>query len=430
MIALLLGLYVIILMIRPMDWWEPVYQWQFVNVGAILTGLVGAPILMRRFRTIWDRIPELKIAIMFWFGLILSFASHLQFGGTLLVFQEFGKIVFFFVLLLVLIEKLKDVNTLLLSIQVGVIFLSIHTIVQHHTGVGFGGKLPLVRGFDLTTGAPIWQAKAFGTFDDPNDLCLMLVVGIPLFYVLFKTGVNPLQKLFAFVGGFLSIYGAWCTNSRGGVVAAFGMIGAFVLVRMRGAKRYLTAIFAFGVVTLLAPSRFGGGAFAGKDRSLLWGQGLEMFKSNPIFGVGYGMFTEHSDGHLVAHNSFVHTLAEGGLAGYLPFFLLLYLTMIHLRRLLNNKQILSKRDNQILSGVFAALAGDFTAMYFISRQYQHILYALLAIAIVLTHLTSIKYDLQSQVYGPVKKDIRTGLLIGLGSIIVLWITIRAVNMIS
>ena len=430
MIVALLGLYVIIIMIRPMDWWEPVFNWQFVSIGAILTGLVGAPTLMRRFKTVWQQVPQLKIALLFWFGLILSFASKLNFTGTLLVFQEFGKVIFFFVLLLILVENLRGVNTLLLALQVGIIFWAIHAILQHNTGFGFGNKPPSRR-IHSVTGEEIFQARAFGTFDDPNDLCLILVVGIPLFYVLFKTGANPLQKLFAVSGAILCPYAAWCTNSRGGVIAAFGMIGAFVIVSMRGIKRYLTVGFAFGIVSVLAPSRFsGGGGMSGRDRSELWGDGLNMFKSNPLFGVGYGQFQEVTSRAQIAHNSFINTLAEGGLVGYLPFFLLLYLTMLHLRRLINQKQIISKNDRQLLSGVFAAQAGDFTAMYFISRQYQHILYALLAITIVVTYLISHKYDLQDLVFGPVKKDIRTGLLLGLGSIVVLWITVRIANQIG
>ena len=426
----LLGVYIIIIMIRPMEWWEPVTGWSLINIGAIATGLVGAPVLLNRFRVIWRQIPQLKLAILFWFALMLTFASHIYLGGIMLVFQEFGKVIFFFVLLVVLVENLNGVNTLVWSLQIGILFLAVHAILQHNTGVGFGGKLPSRRPNELT-GEISYQARAFGTFDDPNDLCLLLVVGIPLFYVLFKIGANPIQKVFAILGCTLSAYGAWCTNSRGGVVAAFGMIGAFVLVRIRGFKRYLTAGFAFSVVTVLAPSRFGGGGgVIGKDRSALWGDGLDMFKHNPIFGVGYHEFIDNTDRHQVAHNSFVHTLAEGGLVGYLPFFLLLYLTMVQLRRLINEKQIISKQDYQILSGVFAALAGDFTGMYFISRQYQHIFYTLLAISITLTYLISKKYDLHSSIFGQTRRDVRMGMVFGLGSIVAMWITIRIANMLG
>ena len=430
MISLLLGLYILVIMIRPMDWFEPIFQWPLVNIGAIGIGLVGAPTLLRRSRIIWQQVPQLKISFLFLVGLMLSYVSHLNIYGAMMVFQEFGKVLFFFILMLVLVKNYQGFNTLLIAILIGVMFLAVHSILQHNTGVGFGGKLPSARGINAETGEIQWQARAFGTFDDPNDLCLMLVVGIPLFFISFITSANPIQKLFAVSGIALSSYGAWCTNSRGGVIAACGMIGAFVLVSMRGIKRYLTAVFGFGVVTLLAPSRFGGGAFAGQDRSILWGQGLEMFKSNPLFGIGYGLFQDYANEHHVAHNSYIHILGEAGLFGYLPFFLLLYLTMVHLRRLIARKQVLSKKDYHILLGIFAALAGDFTAMYFISRQYQHILYTLLAVAIVATYLISVKHGLQKDIFGSIRKDVRMGLLYGLGSVVVLWVTIRAVNMIS
>ena len=42
-----------------------------------------------------------------------------------------------------------------------------------------------------------------------------------------------------------------------------------------------------------------------------------MFKSRPLFGIGYDRYTQFND--LVAHNSFVHTLAELGLFGAFCF---------------------------------------------------------------------------------------------------------------
>jgi putative inorganic carbon (HCO3(-)) transporter len=48
-----------------------------------------------------------------------------------------------------------------------------------------------------------------------------------------------------------------------------------------------------------------------------WGEGLQMFRSRPLFGVGFGRYTDFN--FLVAHNSFVHTLAETGLFGAFCF---------------------------------------------------------------------------------------------------------------
>ena len=48
-----------------------------------------------------------------------------------------------------------------------------------------------------------------------------------------------------------------------------------------------------------------------QGRVQAWAEGLQMFKSHPLFGVGFGRYTDFN--RLVAHNSFVHTLGELGL---------------------------------------------------------------------------------------------------------------------
>ena len=51
----------------------------------------------------------------------------------------------------------------------------------------------------------------------------------------------------------------------------------------------------------------------GADRLEAWANGLEMFKSAPLFGIGFNGFTDLYE--ITAHNSFVLCLAELGLLG-------------------------------------------------------------------------------------------------------------------
>jgi O-antigen ligase len=307
--------------------------------------------------------------------------------------------------------------------------MAINAILQHHQGRGFGDSEPLWRIRNRLTGEGVYQARGVGTFEDPNDLCLVLVVGISLFYAHFRLEPNPVWKAIALAGLALCGYGAWCTNSRGGIVAIFGMLAAYAIVRTKGLRRYLMAATAISIVTVLAPSRFGG-SMVGRDRSILWGDGLAMFKANPLFGVGYGDFTSYSSEHLVAHNTYIHTLAELGIVGYLPLFLLLYLTMIQLRRTIQCKDLISKQDYFLLTGLFSALSGYFVGMYFLSRQYQHILYLMLSLAITAVHVIASRYGLTEKIFGQTRRDVRYGLLWGAASILVLWSSTRFVNAIS
>ena len=55
-----------------------------------------------------------------------------------------------------------------------------------------------------------------------------------------------------------------------------------------------------------------------------------MLKSKPVFGVGYGRFTEFH--RKVAHNSFVQTAAELGMLGAFVFIAIYDCSILHRRR--------------------------------------------------------------------------------------------------
>src|SRR5258705_278562 len=68
-----------------------------------------------------------------------------------------------------------------------------------------------------------------------------------------------------------------------------------------------------------------------QGRIAAWSEGLQMFKRNPVIGVGYGMFTNSYP--LTAHNSFVLSFAETGLIGAYFWVGLLYVSLLGFCRL-------------------------------------------------------------------------------------------------
>ena len=85
------------------------------------------------------------------------------------------------------------------------------------------------------------------------------------------------------------------------------------------------------VLGMLALNFTGGraiGAVEGADRLEAWSVGLQLFKRAPVFGTGFGSFTDFSD--ITAHNSFVLCLAELGLVGSTIWLALLVTTMTSL----------------------------------------------------------------------------------------------------
>lgn len=425
----LLAGYILTLLIRPMDWWPPLFNVELVTIGAILILLVGFPQITARLSIIWNQVPEFKSVVLFVVGAAISPLSQFWIGGFVDCLNELGKVIVFYILIILLVKTVKNLNVLIAAFLICAIWLSTHAAMQHNSGHGFGNQEALSRKTNIK-GEIVYQAVAFGTLNDPNDLCVILVVAIPLFYSQFKRARNPIFKLAGLAGGAFSAYGAYCTNSRGGIIAIMGMVTAYVFLLIKGVKRYFVMLLTFAAVTILAPSRFAGAAFEGKDRAILWGDGLDMFKGNPIFGVGYNNFRELSNSHHVAHNSFVHVLAENGLVGYLPFFTLIYLTVVHMRRLAELKKFIQEDHYTLLAGINSALIGYLTGIYFISRQYQPSLYLILGLALAGVFVVSNENGLRAEVFGPKQKDMRSGLLVALGSVVFLWITVRLANLVS
>jgi len=64
---------------------------------------------------------------------------------------------------------------------------------------------------------------------------------------------------------------------------------------------------------------------AGEDRTALWGEGLQLFKAYPLFGVGFGAMPDHAG--QTAHNSLVVCAAELGIVGLYFWALFLFPTV-------------------------------------------------------------------------------------------------------
>lgn len=126
-----------------------------------------------------------------------------------------------------------------------------------------------------------------------------------------------------------------------------------------------------------------GMTMAESGRTITWGEAIAMFKSSPIWGIGYGLFLEHSD--LTAHNSFLLCLAELGIVGYFLWLGTIVLTWYHLRALDRRLQ-----DKPELADLLAwtrtlqlALIAFLVTAWFLSRTYSPSLFLILGLAVAL-----------------------------------------------
>ena len=134
------------------------------------------------------------------------------------------------------------------------------------------------------------------------------------------------------------------------------------------------------------------GEESASERLDAWSEGLDMFRSSPVLGVGFENFTEHNE--LTAHNSFVLSFAELGTLGYFFWLALLVVAIMQLFRVRQRAHYGLAEEG--LTRQTAVLIASFTGMlvgaFFLSRSYNPILYLLVGLAIALYSVASTSFD--------------------------------------
>jgi hypothetical protein len=192
----------------------------------------------------------------------------------------------------------------------------------------WNAKHPYLLAMNSDAGERFYRLRGPGQINDPNDLGQLIVCVIPLAFIFWRP--KKLLPNFAFVilpAGILG-FGVYLTHSRGALLALVAM--AVVAARRRIGTLPALAL-ACGFFVAASAMNFTGGrdisASSGADRTGLWGAGLQMLKSHPLFGVGYGNFADYAG--LTAHNSIVVCAGELGLFGLFFWSLFLFPTVHH-----------------------------------------------------------------------------------------------------
>jgi O-antigen ligase len=190
-------------------------------------------------------------------------------------------------------------------------------------GSGYGSYLLAMKS---DAGEWFYRLRGQGQINDPNDFGQVIVSVIPLVFIFWRSKRTMLNIVLVILPVSVLLYGAYLTHSRGALVAL--MAAAVVAARRRIGT--LPALLVAGVLFAAAIAlHFTGGreisAESGAGRMALWGEGLELMKSHPLFGVGYGNMKDYSD-H-TAHNSIAVCAAELGLTGLFFWSMFLFPTV-------------------------------------------------------------------------------------------------------
>lgn len=227
-------------------------------------------------------------------------------------------------------------------------------------------------------GVYLWRLRSVGFLFDPNDFAQMICVALPMLSLWWTPGRSFRNLMVLAPAASVLLHALYLTHSRGGILGVL-VIGVILFVHRVGLFKGGLAV-GLGGFLALAASQIGGRGFSAKESSanqrlMAWYDGLEMLKSNPVFGVGYGNFTWHHE--RTAHNSFVLCFSELGFLGYLLWF---SLVVVGFRCLI--ELIASHADHVRKTGLMmiCALAAFVTCSWFLSRTYSPSLYVVLGLS--------------------------------------------------
>jgi probable O-glycosylation ligase (exosortase A-associated) len=170
---------------------------------------------------------------------------------------------------------------------------------------------------------------------DENEFALLMNVAIPFAVFGARAQKSQLWKwLFRCVAA-LCVCGVVASNSRGGLVGLVAVTAFAVLTSPHGARMLLATLVAAGLFVAIAPAAYWNEMrtiFDPDDttrvgRQRHWRHGAEMWKANPILGVGQGNYpwnvhfyekfdhTTQSQGGRASHSLYFTLLPELGLVG-------------------------------------------------------------------------------------------------------------------
>lgn len=381
MLFYLLCIYVSLYYIRPFEWYGPLRGLPIFSVLGVLCVIAlflswgGGKIRLLQYKT--D-----QLMLGFIFAIALSHLSHGYIGVALDALQSFFPILVGYFLVAHGLDSKKKINWFILLLIGLTCVLAFEGVLQVVVGVSHGGLEPLYQSIINVDGVAeeLPRIRWFGPFNDPNDLGLALVMVVPfLLDFMYKR-----RWILSALTMPLLLYAIYLTNSRGAMLSLGAGVFAFLVLRYRSMKGVLVGLVLAALGMTFGPSRMA--QMTAQEESAYgrfeaWHAGFQMFKSNPLFGVGKGMFTDHHT--LTAHNSYVLVLAELGFFGSI-FFLGLFLISFQWgwgNLLAKNPQAMleKKTVRDQVCAIFGSLTGLMTAMFFLSRAYILLPFVLLAL---------------------------------------------------
>jgi hypothetical protein len=329
----------VVLFARPAELFPDLQDYglyEKVILACIIT--TAGPIARQLTRENVCLFPITLCVIGLFFSVVLSQFFRFAVSDLISSGVEFFKIVVYYLVFVGTVSSIQRYRWFIGSLPLLILLVAVLAISQYHGWINFEAlEAYAQKEFDRYGEVLniIPRLRGAGIFHDPNDLCVILVIGSAFcLYWLREQSLGIMRFAWLLPLGVFG-YGITLTHSRGGFMALAA--GMFVLLKskigwMRACLLLLTGLFLLLVVSDGRQLRFAldDSEDTSQYRIRLWSDGLVLLQGSPLFGIGQGMYEERAGQS--AHNSFLQAYTElGFLGGSLFFGAFLYIFWVHAR---------------------------------------------------------------------------------------------------
>jgi O-antigen ligase len=393
-------IYIALSLLSPKDSMPYLAEYRLELLVVLLALFFSMPKLLDR--SVF-RIPQnyLLLGLMAAVFLSIAIGDHWM-GGGLIALQRFlpSAIIFYLVLL-----NCQTIGRLQMVVWLLVAIAAFYVVEGGSAYLSGEINSKLLEVIPVSDGSVTFRLQGLGFLHDPNEFAQLLVTILPFLWLAWKPCLPVRNLLFVLTPTGLFIWGIYLTHSRGAVLALVVILMLELKDRVSLVSTAVGGALAF--VLMLALDFSGGREISlesGANRLEMWGNGLELFRQSPLFGIGFQGFAGQNSGH-TAHNTFVVCLAELGVFGYAFWVALVAFTLAGLNSLIaslkpmRSSTTLGEEQSSGLSDpehiefdhwartLRISMAGYLAAAFFLSRAYSLTLYLVLGMAAAVLYMT-------------------------------------------
>jgi putative inorganic carbon (hco3(-)) transporter len=337
----------------------------------------------------WLKQPQFYLMVGIIVAICLSRLLNGWFGGVPDALIEFLPVAIVFFLVVWNVNTVPRLRWLAIALVAVAIYYVVQGVLAYRIGDETSPFLcpQPVWNENMTERTSYFRVRALGFLNDPNDFAQYLLMLVPFVFVAWKAGKHVWNFIICVIPAAALLYGVYLTNSRGALLA-LALLIVFLLKDRLGAKRS-SIVAPIAVVLILALNQGGRSMSVHEDSAMgrinAWSEGLGMFQSSPLWGIGYGLFTNHH--FLTAHNSFVLCLSELGLFGTFLWLGLIVASVLYLqqcRRLCASAGESGKNLGRWAAALRGSLYMTLATCWFLSRTYSITLFLLLGMTAAIT----------------------------------------------